>query len=83
MGKSIKKDAKVVEMKFHPKDYDDKNEMLKTDFDKRESKFEETLRTLQSELKKKETLEEVLEMHKFARDEALEKVKEMKEESKE
>jgi hypothetical protein len=27
-GKSIKKDAKVVEMKFHPKDYYDKNEML-------------------------------------------------------
>ena len=27
-GKSIKKDAKVVEMKFHPQDYYDKNEML-------------------------------------------------------
>ena len=27
-GKSIKKDAKVVEMKFHPQDYYDKNEKL-------------------------------------------------------
>ena len=48
-GKSIKEDGKIVEMKFHPQDYYDKQDMSEAELSKRDKK---SLKKISKQLKK-------------------------------